>query len=270
MRFLGRRHQSKRPSEDELMVVAAILKSTEDRRSESFYRQFAESINLERNATAEGYAVKPAWTTSDLVVELESNVSSNWVRCHDVSTGQVLEFRVTLRGAGFFGPLEARAVRGTWPREWHVDPEELTKATKGSLHLPNEVGSRCLPKLLAWLKLEAAAASRDVTCHEGAGDDDMDDLVTREGFDLPKGIQTFLRITDGLDIGELQVLGTRDLYIVDVDDRQHWVIAIEDDAYFLIAPGESTVLTVPSHDAKHTVDAATSFPGWLRDRLTKA
>ena len=52
MGFVGRRHQSKRASEDELTVVAAILKSTGDRRSESFYRQFAESINLERNATA--------------------------------------------------------------------------------------------------------------------------------------------------------------------------------------------------------------------------
>ena len=49
------------------------------------------------------------------------------------------------------------------------------------------------------------------------------------------------------------------------DDCQHWVIAVEDDAYFLIAPGESTVLTMPSHDAKHAVDAAKSFPGWHRD-----
>jgi hypothetical protein len=124
-------------------------------------------------------------------------------------------------------------------------------------------------KLLAWLQLEAAATG-DVRCHKGAGNDDMDNLVTREGFDLPKGIGTLLRITDGLDIGELQVLGTRDLYIVDVDDRQYWVIAIEDDADFLIAPGESTVLTVPSHDAKQAVDTAKSFPGWLRDRLTEA
>lgn len=270
MGFLGRRHESKRASEDELMVVAAILKSTQDRRSNSFYRQFAESVNLERNATADGYAVKPAWTTSDLVVELEGNAVSNWVQCHDVSTGQLLEFRVTLRGAGFFGPLEARAARGTWPREWHVDPDELEEAAKRALRLPNDVGRRCLPKLLAWLKLEADAVSSDVTCHTGARNDDMDDMVAREGPDLPKDIRAFLRITDGLDIGELLVFGTRDLFIVDVHDRQHWVIAIEDDAYFLIAPEESTVVTVPSHDAKHPVYLAKSFPEWLRGRLTEA
>jgi hypothetical protein len=81
---------------------------------------------------------------SDLVVELESNVTSSWVQCHDVSTGQLLEFRVTLRGAGFFGPLGARAVRGSWPREWHVDANELEETTKGPLHLPNDAGTECL------------------------------------------------------------------------------------------------------------------------------
>lgn len=149
-------------------------------------------------------------------------------------------------------------------------PDELEEAAKGALHLPKDVGSRCLPKLLAWLKLEAAAASSDVRCHKAAGNDDIGDLVAREGPDLPKGIRDFLRITDGLDIREIQVLGTRDLYIVDVDDRQHWVVAIEDDAYFLIAPGKSTVRTVPSHDATHVVEVAKSFPDWLRERLTEA
>ena len=270
MGFLGRRHQSRRASEDELMVVAAILKSTRDRRSDSFYRQFADSVNLERNVTPDGYAVKPAWTTSDLIVELEGNVISNWVRCHDVGTGQLLEFRITLRGAGFFGPLEARAVSGTWPTEWRVDPDELEKAAKGALRLPNDVGSRCLAELLAWLKLEAAGVSSDVTCRKAAPNHDIDDLVAREGLDEPQDIRAFLRITDGLDIGELQILGTPDLYIVNVEDRQHWVIAIEDDAYFLIEPGASTVVAVPSHDAKHPVAQAKSFPDWLRDRLMEA
>ncbi|HET7720851.1 MAG TPA: hypothetical protein VFK43_12860 [Acidimicrobiales bacterium] len=270
MGFLSRRRQSKSPSEDELMVVAAILKSAQDRRSDSFYRQFAESINLERNATADGYTVKPAWTTSDLVVELDGHAVSRWVQCHDVATGQLLEFRVTLRAAGFFGPLEARAVTGIWPQEWHVDPAELAEATKGALHLPTEVGSRCLPKLLAWLNVEGAAASAGVRCRKGAAKADVDELVAREGRDLPEDICSFLRITDGLDIGELLVFGTPDLYVVDVDDRQHWVIATEDDAYFLIAPGESQVRAMPSHDAKHAVDVAKSFPEWLLGRLTEA
>lgn len=168
----------------------------QDPRATLFYRQLSEAT---------------AWTTEDLVVELESHVTSDWVRCHDAASGQPLEFRVNLRQAGFLGSLEGRAVNGRWPEGWHVDPSALRE---------------CLPKLLAWLKQDTTQPD-NVTCRKPARKADIDARVAREGLPLPGDVPSFLRITDGLDIGDLAVLGCGDLHVVELDDRQYWLVAVE-------------------------------------------
>ena len=248
-------------------MVAAILKAADDSRTEPLYQQFAGSTLPIRDTTANGLTVKPGATTEDLLTPLEEDVTSSWVRCHDVATGQPLEFRVKLVRAGFFSSLEGRPVTGTWPREWQVDPAALQEAAKGALRLPDRVGPTCLPRLLAWLKLDAATV--DASCHQPAGKDAIDALPAQEGAPLPAELPAFLRITDGLDIGELGILGCRDLYMVDIEKERYWLVAVEDDAYFIMVPGESSVRVLPSHDSRASdmIEVGTSFSAWLRSRL---
>jgi hypothetical protein len=270
VRFLGRRRRRLGTTEDERLVTAAILESCNDPRSERLYQQFARSILPLRGSTASGLTIKPGGTTEDLLVPLDDDVSSSWIRCHDVATGQPLEFRVNLHRAGFFSSLEGRPVEGVWPREWHVDPSALREAATGALRLPDGVGDRCLAKLMAWLKFEGAAPDR-VTCHKPARKADIDALVAQEGAPLPAQFPAFLRITDGLEIGALAILGCRDLYMVDINDQRNWLVAVEDDAHFIMVAGESPVVVLPSHDARATdiIEVGGSFPDWLRSRLAE-
>lgn len=116
---------------------------------------------------------------------------------------------MNLRQAGFLGSLEGRAVNGRWPEDWHVDPSALREAAKGALRLPDPLGNKCLPKLLAWLKQDTTQPD-NVTCRKPARKADIDARVAREGLPLPGDVPSFLRITDGLDIGDLAVLGCGD------------------------------------------------------------
>lgn len=268
MRFRGRRRRGLGTTEDERLVAAAILESCHDPRSERLYQQFARSILPLRDSTASGLTIKPGGTTEDLLAPLDDDVSSSWIRCHDVATGQALEFRVNLHRAGFFSSLEGRPVEGAWPQEWHVDPAALREAAKAALRLPDRVGSKCMPTLLAWLKLDGAAPG-GVACHTPALKAEIDALAAQEGAPLPAQLPAFLRITDGLEIGALEILGCRDLYTVDLDDQRHWLIAVEDDAHFFMVPRESPVIVLPSHDARSTniIEVGSSLPHWLRSRL---
>lgn len=76
MGLFGRRRRSSTATEGERLITEAILESAQDPRATLFYRQLSEATQLIRSYTADGFTAKPAWTTEDLLVELESHVTA--------------------------------------------------------------------------------------------------------------------------------------------------------------------------------------------------
>ncbi len=133
--------RSKETREQELRVAAAILASTQDPRAKQLYEQMALGRRNIREERDNGFTLTVPEPAEDLLVDLEANVESAWVRVPDTQSGQPLEFRVTLRRGGFFHSLEGRAVEGAWPSVWQVDEIALGQAARGTLKLPSSLGT---------------------------------------------------------------------------------------------------------------------------------
>lgn len=237
----------RRAAEAEVAVARAILDGANDPAAELLLEQFRTSRRVQRHIEGATLRVVVPWTTEDLMVNLDQDVSSDAVRARDVLSGQPLWFRVHLARGGFFRCLEGQG-DARWPRRWDVDRDELAAAASGALRLPHEPA----PDVFAqWLGV-AATDVAGLVVRRPATKGPIDGLQQREALALPAQVREFLEITDGLVVGDWAVLGTRDLHVVEVDGDSYWQIAVgvgpEHDRRCLLGV-DGRLVEVPAHDA---------------------
>lgn len=250
------------PSAEEQAVVAAILRSSADARAELFLKQF-EQGPLDRSSAGRAVTVSLRQTTGDLLVDLDHDVLSEAIRLRNEFDGGALEFRVSLRSGGFFGSLMGRA-DGPWPRRWRVDAEALAGASIGALtFVPEELGD---PQVLADILRIPVDAAAKVGRHAPAESEELDRLEKRDSSHLPEGCRELLLISDGLSAGVTSVLGSKDLYVVDLGaDRQWWLVGV-DHAGTQIVCGDHGVLAFPEPraDLRESRTVASTYLEWVR------
>lgn len=237
----------RRATAAEVTVAHAILRGAGDRRAELISEQFRTSRRVERHIEGATLRVVVPWTTEDLTVDLDEDVTSDPVRVHDVLSGQPLRFRVDLARGGFFRCLEGRGDT-RWPRRWDVDPDELATAASGALRLPDEPSSDAFT---AWLGI-AVPERPGLVLRKPATPASIDALQRPGTPALPTQVRGFLETTDGLVVAGWAILGVRDLHVVEIEGGWYWQIAVrvdpDDDRRCLLAPDGAFVIA-PAHDA---------------------
>lgn len=237
----------RRATPAELAVARAILEGA-DRRAVVLLEQFRASRRVERRVEGASMSVTVPWTTEELMVDLDVDVTSDPVRVRDRRSGQMLQFRVHLARGGFFRSLEGRA-DARWPRRWEVDPDELAEAASGALRLPGEAPSAALAEWLGITILDRPG----VVARGPATANAIDALQEREGRALPGQLREFLEVTDGLLVGGWAISGVQDLYVVELESGSYWQIAVGagsgNDRRCLFG-SEGAFVIVPSYDSR--------------------
>lgn len=258
----------RRPAAAEVAVVEALVGRSGDPRADLLVEQFRGARRVERHVDRSSLQVVVAWTTDELLVDLDEDVTSEDVTLHDLRTGQPLRFRVHLARGGFLHCLRGEA-DGRWPRRWAVAPDELdAAAADGALVLPDRHAGDALT---AWLDV-GPAASTAVVARAPATASELDAVEGREGRRLPDVVRAFLATANGAVLPEWVVLGTADLCLVDVAGGNHWQVAVGagavDDRRALLSP-DGTVVVVPAHDAPPGTWQRTGHDlrRWLADQV---
>lgn len=211
------RRRSKATAYEDL-VVAEILRSSGDPRAEVLLHQF-RSARLRRRITGPSLQLSVPQTTEDLLVDLDSNVTSTQVALTDLVSGQELSFSVTLLRGGFFGSLEGRVAGASWPRRWRVNPVEVRSRARGVLVLG--VAGVDPTAVAAWLAIPHGGLQR-LRAVAPASDVDIADLEASAGRSVPAAVKSFLAVSDGLEAEALDLWGVRDLYAPDFEDGESW------------------------------------------------
>lgn len=212
------RRLRQRAKAEELAVIRALL--GEGERSDRLFLQVAHSKHLERTRNGQRYRLTSRETTDDLLIDLDDDVTTRWQRV-SATTGMPLEFRLHLRRGGFFEALEGRCPADEWPEHWRVTEADLGGVAP--LSLPQ---TQPCDAVIAWLRRRSggttAAALR---CRPPAKLDELRQLESREGARLPPDYAELLGRSDGLSVGDINVHGSRDLYVTELNTEPWWVIA---------------------------------------------
>ena len=238
----------RRATEAEVAVAGAILRSSGARAAELLLEQLRRCRRVERRIDGSGLQVAVPWTTQELMVALDQDVTSDSVVVHELRSGRALRFRVHLARGGFFRCLEGEA-DGPWPRRWSVGNHELSAIPEGSLTLPTRASSEALA---GWLGVSMSKTD-DLIIRHPAATGATGALEQREAVPLPAEVKELLEVTDGMEVRGWAILGVQDLHVVEFEGRSYWEIAVgigpTDDRRCLYDPDEGLVL-VPSHDAR--------------------
>ena len=151
-------------------------------------------------------------TTSELA-DLDQTVRTPWFAVRDAETARRLEFRVEVHAGGFFGALEGRTRAGGWPMTWRAEPMDLQRVPV--LQLP-ERDEHAVARLARWLEQDEALLGRaEAAARHPAAAAALATLAESEPA-LPEQLLDFLSVTDGLQVGPVEMLGAQDVYTVDV------------------------------------------------------
>lgn len=249
------------PSEQEIAIAAAVVRSSRDPRAELLVKQFAQG-HVQRMRTGTSLTIKVLHTSADLLIDLDQNVTSVPVRLINSADGQTLEFTVLLRRGGFFGSLVGTS-ETSWPKRWAIDPAELAALSFRLVSLGPEPEDDGKIARLVGLPDEASA---DLRRRASRGIDAISDLEQREGAPLPPGCRELLGLTDGITIGAVSVLGVSDLYTVDLGDGvNRWLVGSGDTGAQYLGSDEGIFrLPVPRSEPDEMRLASPSYLAWVR------
>lgn len=244
------KHERKRANEAELEVISALLGGTREGRL--LLEQVRSSRALRRKVEADTFALLLPETTEDLLVDIDEQIIGGWqeVEFARPLSGH-LEMRVLIDQSGIFNRLEARLINGShWPTQWTITRRSLVQLDPVRFeanHLQPDSG-----ELRAWAGVDEVFG--EVRLHPPAGRADLDRLEKEAGAMLPVRYLEFLRITDGITYrggGDTTWLaGTEDLYIVELDAENWWVIsACADNHLVCWAEREDSQIRLWPHNA---------------------
>jgi hypothetical protein len=274
--MLRRLRERLRPrlTDEELVVACAFLDRTDDPRYRLLTEQLIHAPTVTRtNPTPMSFEVYIGETLADLLVDLpdDEGVVSDWVRLRDESSGMALEFSIEIDGSGIFAALRGRSP-GRWPRKWRVTQSELQKIQP--MALPTfSASSDCLDALRTRIGFTRVADDLTLLCSSPAAPEDLGELERREGVKLPSDYGNVLSVANGLVLNGESLYGTRDLYVVELDNERWWVISsVAGEAFVVLAAegmnGQPVYLW--PHGARSRDDAralANSFRTFLEKSL---
>lgn len=262
---------------DAEMAVAEAALANGGAIADRLLRQLREACDVWRLiAEGGGYELRIS-TTDDLTVRdvPRSGWTSDWIPVATAGDAQPLELRLFVFDAGIVELLGRTLDGRPWPRDWRARPEDLEAIHVKApwLHLPTSDEVRAArmaatATVAAWLGHEEALRGRRgvLRADPPATDDAIAAFSAKEGFALPEAYESLVRRADGIEVGRLLVLGTRDAYRLDMPGPARLVIAPpnEDGALTIAEAGE--VVWVDLGDT--TTDGRVVAPD-LRDWLTK-
>jgi hypothetical protein len=271
---LERLFGSKGLREEERSLLEALLRNGDDPRSALLIEQVRRSQSWSREVAGDEFVLTLPYTTEDLFVDLPGDVVGPWAVVHDSRTGKPLRFRVEIARAGIFRCLRGRSDDMPWPRSWSFSEAELRDLPP--LRLPElRTPEDCLNALRDWLQLNDLPEGVAVQCWPPASLDDLARLEAEQGACLPPSYRALLSVTDGLRIGNGDLLGTADLYIVDLDNRRWWVLATVQGESFVVTEATSSddepEIYLWPHDAPTRSDAhllARDLRSYVADSLS--
>ena len=173
------------------------------------------------------------------------------------ASGRDLTTLVVVHEAGIIGIEGSTRDGRPWPDEWTVTQDVLATIEEGAPWLPlpsdtevDDQRTRAAGSLEAWLgsvpppvPLPARLSARPP-----ARESDLGAFAEREGFVLPEAYEALLRSADGVDIGDLSVLGTADAYRLDVQGAARLVICPPDEDGAVVLELDGQVVQVDIDD----------------------
>jgi hypothetical protein len=205
--------------------------------------------------------------------------TSEWIPVAAADDAQPLELQVHVFDAGIVAFL-GRTLDGTpWPRDWRARPVDLERirAKAPWLHLPTPAELRtsraaAAATIAAWLGDGAVLQGRRgvMRADSPATDEAVAALAVKEGFALPEAYESLVRGADGIEVGRLLVLGTRDAYRLDLPGPARLVIAPpnEDGALTIAESGEVVWVDVGDESTEGRI-VAPDLRRWLTTQLTR-
>lgn len=167
-----------------------------------------------------------------------------------------------------------------WPRDWRVREQDLGsirgKAPWLQLPTPAEVRATrvsAAATLATWLGDEERLRGRRgvLRADPPATDAAVVAFSAKEGFALPEAYESLIRLADGIEVGRLLVLGTRDAYRLDMPGPARLVIAPPSEDGVLTIAESGEVVWIELGDT--TTDGRVVAPDlrlWLKKQLTQA
>jgi hypothetical protein len=209
-------------------VLEAVLSGSDPRYSKIIGQlQRAPEIHREY-PTPDTFSVGPTSTFDDLSFHLEvGHLASEWLRVTDERSERELEFRVVLGRHGFLMGLEGRTVDGgPWPSDWELKVESAKRVRPDLLKLPSiaeqdRMEAKARDQVRAWLDHDLPLWAQ---VYPPARESSIAERERHLDARFADGFRTFLGITDGLDLRDIHLYGTADVYVTEGLDIRGLVI----------------------------------------------
>ena len=245
----------KRVPEAEIAVVDSALRRGGPL-ADTFVRQLRDALDVYRLRGEDGaYELRVS-----TLLEVSGVPRDGW-RSRPIpirtSTGRELAAVIVVHEAGIIG-IEGTTQDGRpWPADWTAAPEALRAIEEEASWLPlptdieiDEQRAQAGRAIGAWL---GSVSSPDhlpgrLSARPPASRSELSALAEREGFVLPEAYEALLRSADGVDIGDLSVLGTADAYRLDTAGVARLVICPPDEDGAVVLELDGRVIQVDIDD----------------------
>jgi len=166
-----------------------------------------------------------------------------------------------------------------WPRDWDVRSEDIEAIRSRApwLDFPTprqlrEARAEGARRLSTWLGEPDLLIGRvgQLQVEPAASSDEIATFERREAFDLPDAYRALIELANGVEIGRVVVLGTRDAYRLDIPGPDRLVIAPPNEQGALTIAPTGEVVWVAIDD--ETTDGRIEAPDlrtWARRQLAR-
>ena len=264
---------------DAEIAIAEVALSGSGPVGERIVSQLREARDVWRHSTADGTYELRISTTDDLTIDdvPSGGGSSRWIPLIAGPDARPIELRLVVLEAGIVEILGRAADARRWPKTWTARPEDLAAIRRQApwLDLPTQTGivvsRRAAERAIGtWLGDPGAlhAVRAHLSARPPATSIAIDALATTERLRLPEAYRSLLEVANGIKVGGLSILGTRDAYRLDIPGPGRLVICPpdEDGAIGLAETGEVVHIDVDDE----TSDGQSLAPDlrvWLLGRL---
>ena len=209
-------------------------------------RQMRETASVWRRTTDDGTYELRISTTDDIRIRdvPSSGWTSPWISLIAMPSARQVELQLVVTEAGILEINGRTADGGRWPKTWSTRTDDLATIRSQApwLDLPTDVDTdagRCAAEetIEAWLGKPAAELGphAHLSARPPAIAAAIDALAEAQRFRLPGAYRSLLEAADGIEIGQLVILGTADAYRLDMVGPARLVI---------VPPDEDGVLTL--------------------------
>ena len=204
---------------------------------------------------------------------------TDWIPITTRQTSRRIEMQVVVDFSGAVELFGRTADGAPWPRDWDVRSEDIEAIrsrapwfdfpTPGRLRQARAEGAS---RLSTWLGEPELLTGRvgQLQIEPPATRDEIAAFESREAFDLPDAYRALIELANGVEIGRVVVLGTRDAYRLDIPGPDRLVIAPPNDQGALTLAATGAVVWVAIDD--ETADGRIEAPDlriWVRQQLAR-